>query len=143
MYTHFQDTFQFKQHVKVNFASDDSFKPGGSLQVAVGLLLDFRPSATEGAACVCRLFKQVHACLRFILWAHLGEWPMRNNEHYVQSPALLAHRSRQQCSSCSILKSIRACCVWWRPGKLLTISARCENSIAMELSPMSQHRIKI
>ncbi len=26
VYTHCQDTFQFKQHVKVNFASDDPFK---------------------------------------------------------------------------------------------------------------------
>ncbi len=85
--------------------------------------------------CLFHLFKQVHACLRFILWPSLGEWPMRNNEHCVWSPALLALRSRQQCFSCSILKSIRACCVWWSPGMLLTISARCEDSITMNLSP--------
>ncbi len=28
VYTHCQDTFQFKQHVKVNFAFDDPFNAG-------------------------------------------------------------------------------------------------------------------
>ncbi len=32
--THCQDTFQFKQHVKVNFASDDPFKKDISLMHA-------------------------------------------------------------------------------------------------------------